>query len=47
VLLDVNPLESVANLHLIAGVIRAGFYYSPADLDSLRDRVARGRGALN
>ena len=46
VLLDANPLESVANLHRIAGVIRAGFYYSAADLKSLRDRVARGRGVL-
>jgi Amidohydrolase family len=46
VLLDANPLESVANLHRIAGVVRAGFYYSAADLRSLTERVARGRGTL-
>lgn len=46
VLLDANPLDSVANLNRIAGVVRAGFYYSLADLNALRERVARGRGAL-
>ena len=35
VLLDANPVESVKNLHQIRGVVRAGRYYSRADLDSL------------
>jgi imidazolonepropionase-like amidohydrolase len=37
VLLDSNPIESVQNLHGISGVVRAGFYYSHADLDALRE----------
>ncbi len=47
VLLDANPLESVANLHAIGGVVRAGSYYSGQDLDTLRARVASNRGYLN
>jgi imidazolonepropionase-like amidohydrolase len=39
VLLDGNPVESVQNLHNISAVVRAGFYYSHADLDALRDRA--------
>jgi len=39
VLLDGNPVESVQNLHIIAGVVRAGFYYSQADLNALRTRA--------
>ena len=39
VLLDGNPVESVQNLHSISGVVRAGFYYSHADLDALRARA--------
>jgi imidazolonepropionase-like amidohydrolase len=39
VLLDGNPVESVQNLHSIAGVVRAGFYYSHHDLDALRERA--------
>lgn len=39
VLLDGNPVESVQNLHNISGVVRAGFYYSHADLDVLRERA--------
>ena len=39
VLLDSNPVESVQNLHNISGVVRAGFYYSHADLDALRARA--------
>ncbi len=42
VILDANPLEDVANLHRIAGVIRAGHYYAAADLEALRARVAEG-----
>jgi imidazolonepropionase-like amidohydrolase len=44
VLLDSNPLENAANLGRIAGVVRAGFYYSASDLEALRVRVASGRG---
>lgn len=47
VLLDANPLESAANLHAIAGVVRAGSHYSRQDLDALRARVASNRGYLN
>jgi hypothetical protein len=39
VLLNGNPVESVHNLHKISGVVRAGFYYSQADLDALRERA--------
>jgi imidazolonepropionase-like amidohydrolase len=43
VLLDGNPVESVQNLHSISGVVRAGFYYSHADLDALRERAKEFR----
>ncbi|MBB5684851.1 amidohydrolase family protein [Sphingobium boeckii] len=46
VLLDANPLESAANLGKVAGVVRAGFYYSARDLQALRDRVAKTHGIL-
>jgi imidazolonepropionase-like amidohydrolase len=46
VVLDANPLESVGNLHEIAGVVRGGYYYSRQELDELRTRVAAGRGTL-
>jgi imidazolonepropionase-like amidohydrolase len=39
VLLDGNPQENVKNLHNIFGVVRAGFYYSQADLYALRERA--------
>ena len=39
VLLDGNPVESVQNLHTIFGVVRAGFYYSRADLEALRSKT--------
>jgi len=39
VLLNGNPVESVQNLHKISGVVRAGFYYSQANLDALRARA--------
>ena len=39
VLLDGNPVESVQNLHIISGVVRAGFYYSQEDLEALRSRT--------
>jgi hypothetical protein len=46
VLLDANPLERVANLGAIAGVVRAGIHHSREELTALRDRVACGRGYL-
>jgi imidazolonepropionase-like amidohydrolase len=39
VLLDGNPVESVQNLHTLSGIVRAGFYYSRADLEALRSRT--------
>lgn len=36
VLLDANPLADVANLHKLAGVVRAGVYYPPAALHKLQ-----------
>ncbi len=46
VLLDANPLEAVANLHAIVGVVRDGVHHSRQDLDALRARVAATRGYL-
>jgi imidazolonepropionase-like amidohydrolase len=46
VILDANPLDSVANLSRIAGVVRAGRHHPRHELDALRDRVAAGRGQL-
>ena len=40
VLLDANPVAAVANLHGIAGVVRAGTYYSPDVLADIKRRVA-------
>jgi imidazolonepropionase-like amidohydrolase len=40
VLLDANPVESASHLHRIAGVVRSGRYYGPAELDAIKDRVA-------
>ncbi|MEU0227267.1 amidohydrolase family protein [Streptomyces sp. NPDC006284] len=40
VLLDADPLESVGNLHRIAGVVRAGRHYSAADLTKLKEQAA-------
>lgn len=36
VLLDANPLQDVANLHRLAGVVRAGSYYPPSALHKLQ-----------
>jgi imidazolonepropionase-like amidohydrolase len=41
VLLDADPTESVQSLHAIAAVVRAGRYYSRADLDELEATAAR------
>ncbi len=40
VLLNGNPLTKVANLHAIAGVVRAGRYLDRASLDALNDKAA-------
>jgi imidazolonepropionase-like amidohydrolase len=47
VILNANPLEAVANLHDIAGVVRAGTYISAQELGELKRRVADGRGFLH
>ncbi len=46
VLLNSNPLESVANLHDIAAVVRAGVYHSRQALEDMKAQVARTRGSL-
>jgi imidazolonepropionase-like amidohydrolase len=46
VLLEGNPVAGVANLHAIAGVVRAGRYYSPATLAGMIERVANDRTAV-
>ncbi|WCM25015.1 amidohydrolase family protein [Sphingomonas sp. QA11] len=46
VLLDRDPLAAVENLHEIAGIVRAGRYFSRRELDALRSEVAKGRGFL-
>jgi imidazolonepropionase-like amidohydrolase len=40
VVLDANPVESVVNLHRIAGVFRRGRWYPRPELDSIAERVA-------
>lgn len=44
VLLDGDPTREVANLHRIAGVVRAGFYYDSTKIRALKERVAAGNG---
>ena len=40
VLLDGNPVASVANLHRVRGVMHDGRYYDAAALDGLRKQIA-------
>ena len=40
VLLGANPLESVANLHQVDGVVRAGKYYPKDALEAMKSKVA-------
>ena len=47
VLLDADPTLSTHNMSTIAGVVRAGRYYSRQDLENLRARVQQGQGHLN
>lgn len=46
VVLNSNPLERVANLHDIAGVVRAGVFYSRSALEDMKAQVAANRGVL-
>jgi imidazolonepropionase-like amidohydrolase len=46
VLLDGNPAEDVANLRRISGVVRAGRYFSHAELAALKAKVIKNRGYL-
>ena len=46
VLLDADPIQSVQNLHRIGGVVRAGFYYSNADLEALKSGLRAEGGGL-
>ena len=46
VLLSGDPTESVAHLHDIAGVIRAGRYYSPQTLSSTIETIATTHSAV-
>ena len=39
VILDGDPTASVMNLHRINGVVRAGIFYSAADLQRIKDRI--------
>jgi imidazolonepropionase-like amidohydrolase len=43
VVLDADPTESVAGLHSVSGVVRAGRYYSSAELDALKRGVESAR----
>ena len=46
VLLSANPVENVAHLHDIAGVVRAGRYYSPETLTATIMTIAETRSAV-
>jgi Amidohydrolase family len=46
VLLSANPMASAANLHDIAGVVRAGRYYSPETLATTLETIAETRSAV-
>ena len=41
VLLDADPMSSVANLHKIFAVVRGGKFYSQDDLNGLKERVQK------
>ncbi len=43
VVLQANPIESVQHLHQVQGVMRAGQYYSEADLATIEQDVAEAR----
>jgi imidazolonepropionase-like amidohydrolase len=43
VLLEGDPLESIDNLHKVAGVVRDGRYYDRGHLDSIKETIALKR----
>jgi imidazolonepropionase-like amidohydrolase len=46
VLLGADPVENVAHLHDIAGVIRSGRYYSPETLTSTIESIAEAHSTV-
>jgi imidazolonepropionase-like amidohydrolase len=46
VLLSANSVENAAQLHDIAGVVRAGRYYSPEKLTATIKTIAETRSAV-
>jgi imidazolonepropionase-like amidohydrolase len=46
VLLQANPIDNAANLHDIAGVVRAGRYYSSETLASTVETIAKTHAAV-
>jgi imidazolonepropionase-like amidohydrolase len=46
VLLSGDPIENVAHLHDIAGVVRAGRHYSPETLTSTIETIAETHSAV-
>ncbi|MES2755979.1 MAG: amidohydrolase family protein [Pseudomonadota bacterium] len=45
VLLDANPLDDVANLAKVAGVVLGGQYFAKPALDQMKESVAKGHAA--
>ena len=45
VILREDPMQSVAALHTVAGVVRNGVHRSAADLETIKERIARARTA--
>lgn len=46
VLLEANPVADVANLSKIAGVVNAGKYFSKAELEAMKEKVAAAVAAM-
>ena len=45
VILREDPMQSIAALHTVAGVVRNGVHRSAADLETIKERIARTRTA--
>ena len=45
VILRKDPMQSIAALHTVAGVVRNGVHRSAADLETIKERIARTRTA--
>jgi imidazolonepropionase-like amidohydrolase len=45
VLLEANPLDDIRNTRKIAGVVRAGKFYSREDLDRMLELAAKAAAA--